>query len=111
MAIQAPVAVELGWFLVSNSGSLTEPPLSVLERYRRAVASPARPEDFSDASDRFLGDWQAQVDLSMIIGLLLRGFRKGLDAEAGVTLASGVSARDDLAWWCERAVTASARLR
>ena len=46
----------------------------------------------------------------MIVGLLLRGFRKGLDTEAGVTLASGVSARDDLAWWCERAVLASARL-
>ena len=45
-----------------------------------------------------------------IVGLLLRGFRKGLDTEAGVTLASGVQRADDLAWWCERAVAASARL-
>jgi hypothetical protein len=110
MTIQAPVAVELGWFLVSNSGSLPEPPETVLERYRRAVASPARPEDRPEASGRILQDWQAQVDLATIVGLLLRGFRKGLDAEAGVTLASGVSARDDLEWWCERAVAASARL-
>jgi Phosphotransferase enzyme family len=98
MTIVAPVALELGWFLVSNSGSLPEPPEGVLDRYR-AVAG---------AGD--LGDWDAQIDLAMIIGLLLRGFRKGLDTEAGATLASGVSAADDLAWWCDRAVTASARL-
>jgi hypothetical protein len=46
----------------------------------------------------------------MIVGLLLRGFRKGLDTEAGITLASGVPAREDLGWWCERAVAASSRL-
>jgi hypothetical protein len=98
MTIVAPVAVELGWFLVSNSGSLPEPPERVLQRYRDAA-----PADV-------VSDWEAQVDLAMIVGLLLRGFRKGLDTEAGVTLASRVSAADDLAWWCERAVAASARL-
>jgi hypothetical protein len=98
MTIVAPVAVELGWFLVSNSGSLPEPPERVLERYR-AVATP-----------EVVGDWDAQVDLATMVGLLLRGFRKGLDTEAGVTLASGVTAADDLAWWCERAIAASARL-
>ena len=51
----------------------------------------------------------AQVDLTWIVGLLLRGWRKGLDAEAGLRLASGVAAADDLAWWCERAVEAAAR--
>ena len=71
MTILAPVAVELGWFLVSNSGSLPEPPERVLERYR-AVAEPD-----------VVGDWDAQADLAMIVGLLLRGWRKGLDAEAG----------------------------
>ncbi len=54
-------------------------------------------------------NWDAQVDLSWIIGLLLRGRQKGLDAEAGTTLASGVTAVDDLAWWCERAVEAASR--
>jgi hypothetical protein len=100
MTIRAPVALELGWFLVSNSGSLPLAPDDVLERYRATAG-------FDPA---WLGDWDAQVDLAMIIGLLLRGFRKGLDTEAGVTLASGISAKDDLAWWCERAVAASARL-
>ncbi|MGK2851688.1 MAG: hypothetical protein ACSLFN_12355 [Candidatus Limnocylindrales bacterium] len=45
----------------------------------------------------------------MIIGLLLRGWRKGLDARAGARLASGIDAADDLAWWGERAVDAAGR--
>ena len=56
-----------------------------------------------------LGDWAAQVDLTWIVGLLLRGWRKGIDAEAGAVLASGVTAADDLAWWCDRAVEAAGR--
>jgi hypothetical protein len=111
MTIVAPIAVELGWFLVSNSGSLPEPPDRVLDRYRAALGSPLMPEALGDDGRLdLIGDWNAQVDLAMITGLLLRGFRKGLDTEAGVTLASGVSAADDLAWWCERALAASARL-
>jgi hypothetical protein len=111
MTIVAPVAVELGWFLVSNSGSLPEAPEHVLNRYRTAHERPNEHEAISDSGPpHLLGDWDLQVDLAMIVGLLLRGFRKGLDAEAGVTLASGISAQDDLAWWCERAVAASARL-
>ena len=112
MTIVAPVAVELGWFLVSNSGSLPEQPEAVLERYRRAASPPVEHEAIPEAAaeERVLGDWQRQVDLAMIVGLLLRGFRKGLDTEAGATLASGAPAKDDLAWWCERAVAASARL-
>jgi hypothetical protein len=50
------------------------------------------------------------VHAAILVGLLLRGWRKGLDAEAGITLASGVSAAEDLAWWCERAVEAANRL-
>ncbi|HEX5014509.1 MAG TPA: phosphotransferase [Candidatus Limnocylindrales bacterium] len=112
MTIVAPVAVELGWFLVSNSGSLPERPDRVLERYRRAASSVPEHEVIpgADREARVIGDWQLQIDLAMIVGLLLRGFRKGLDAEAGVTLASGESAVDDLAWWCDQAVAASARL-
>ncbi len=59
--------------------------------------------------DETVGDWDAQVDLGWIVGLLLRGWRKGLDAEASVTLASGVAAADDLAFWCERAADAARR--
>lgn len=112
MTIVAPIAVELGWFLVSNSGSLPEPPAEVLERYRRAALREPEHEAIPEAGAeaRVIGDWGLQVDLALIVGLLLRGFRKGLDTEAGVTLASGAPAADDLAWWCERAVLASARL-
>jgi hypothetical protein len=99
MTLVAPVAVELGWFLVSNSANLPLPPEVVLERYlasaRAAGSEPA--------------GWAEQVDLAWLIGLLLRGWRKGLDAEAGVMLPSGIGAADDLAWWSERAVEAAGR--
>jgi hypothetical protein len=136
MIALAPVAVELGWLLVSNSGALPEGPEAVLDRYLRAIRSvadtpvgPIRPFDplvgFTPAAiqaaigtdpeprfrtvERSLGDWELQADLGWIIGLLLRGWRKGLDAEAGAVLASGVRASDDFAWWCDRAVDAARR--
>jgi hypothetical protein len=97
MVMVAPVAIELGWFLVANVNALPLPPAAVLERYwsRRGP----------DATEQARED-----DLAMLVGLLLRGWRKGMDAEAGITLASGVSAADDLAWWSERAVEAAARV-
>jgi hypothetical protein len=98
MTLRAPVAVELGWMLVSNSASLPEVPVAVLETYRLRAA----PE--------VIGDWDAQVDLAWIVGLLLRGWRKGLDAESGTVLGSGVSGREDLEWWCQAAVEATRRL-
>jgi hypothetical protein len=136
MIALAPVAVELGWLLVSNSGALPERPEAVLERYWRAIQGlagtaigPIRPFDStvgfplaatqaavgSDPEPRFrtaersVGDWETQVDLAWIIGLLLRGWRKGLDTEAGAVLASGVPAADDLALWSDRAVDAATR--
>lgn len=97
MALVGPIAVELGWLLVSNVAALPIRPADVLERYRRVV------RDGGGAA------WQRQSDLAWVVGLLLRGWRKGMDAEAGVTLASGVPAGDDLAEWCERAVDAAGR--
>jgi aminoglycoside phosphotransferase (APT) family kinase protein len=94
MAMVAPAAIELGWFLVANVNALPLPPDAVLERYWRIRGRQPGRED----------------DLAILVGLLLRGWRKGFDAEAGLTLGSGVSARDDLAWWCERAVEAAARV-
>jgi thiamine kinase-like enzyme len=112
MTLRAPVAVELGWFLVSNSGSLPDPPEAVLDAYATALRWDSgrwglddEPNDF----DGLVGDWEAQVDLIWIVGLFLRGWRKGLDAEADITLASGVTARDDLAWWCAIALEAAER--
>lgn len=112
MTMRGPVAVELGWFLVSNSGSLPAAPDDVMRIYRAALewdsnrwGFGSEPHDFAGLA----GDWDLQRDLTWIIGLLLRGWRKGLDAQAGLVLPSGVSAADDLAWWCEQAVEASYR--
>jgi hypothetical protein len=127
-----PVAVELGWLIVSNSASLREPPDAVMTAYQAAAVRaageslamgrawihgpPVGPEMERDPDrlpprglDATLGDWDAQLDLTWIVGLLLRGWRKGLDAEAGAVLASGVPAGDDLDWWSARAVDAADR--
>ncbi len=117
LTLRAPVAVELGWFLVANTGSLAERPEPVLDAYRAELGRerlgrerPGRGSgpDVLDPDD-VVGDWAVQADLAWIVGLLLRGWRKGLDAEAGTGLPTGVSAADDLAWWCRRAVEAGER--
>jgi hypothetical protein len=123
----APVAVELAWLVVSNSASLPIEPDEVLVRYREIADRVARtslelgarwPEREAVGTPLILpprsleptiGDWDAQRDLVWIVGLLMRGWRKGLDAEAGIVLGSGVQAADDLAIWCERAVEAAGR--
>ena len=137
MTALAPVAVELGWALVTNSSLLPIQPDDLLDRYLAALQvvagtpvgtlRPFEPTQRFDtdileaalgsgagdavfrSSEATLGDWDRQRDLIWIIGLLLRGWRKGSDAEAGATLASGVAATEDLAWWCERAVEAATR--
>jgi thiamine kinase-like enzyme len=111
MTLRAPIAVELGWFLVSNSGSLPVEPEDALRRYRDALErDERRPWSTGPSSEvEVIGDWDLQGGLAWIVGLLLRGWRKGLDAEAGVVLPSGVTAAADLAWWCERATDAAER--
>jgi hypothetical protein len=37
---------------------------------------------------------------------LLRGWRKGLDTDAGIVYPSGLAAADDLAWWTSEAIAA-----
>jgi hypothetical protein len=128
----APVAVELGWMAVSNSASLPIDPEAFLARYREGAMAAAQDSMRLGASwlagspvgpeperipvalpprglEVTIGDWATQVDLAWIVGLLLRGWRKGLDAEARLVLGSGVSAGDDLAWWSRRAVEAAER--
>ena len=111
MTLRAPIAVEMGWFLVSNSGSLPVGPDEVMRRYNASVERDERRPWPMGQSAEFdvVGDWDLQRDLAWIVGLLLRGWRKGLDAEAGVRLPSRVSAADDLAWWSEQAVDAAYR--
>ena len=102
MVAVAPVAVELGWLAVSNSADLPIGFDALLARYRSALAHQAR-------GGAILGKWDAQLDLARIVGLLLRGWRKGLDAESAARLGSGASGRDDLAEWSAAAVEAAAR--
>jgi phosphotransferase family enzyme len=99
MVLRAPIAVELGWLLVSNVAAMPEPPDAVLDRYRGAAAT----------AGVDLADWETQLDLTWIVGLLLRGWRKGLDAEAGTPTGWGATGSDDLAWWSDRAVEAADR--
>jgi hypothetical protein len=106
----APVAIELGWFLVSNVASLPLPPGWVITRYRSKLS---RAISDAERDRRWVGGAELDDDdvhAAILVGLLLRGWRKGADAEAGVVHASGISAADDLAWWCERAVEAADRL-
>ena len=97
MTLVAPVAVELGWFLVCNVAGLPLPPDDVLERYR-AIAGLANDDV-----------WQTQRDLAVVTGLLLRGWRKGLDADVGLVTACGWSAAEDVAWWSREGPEAARR--
>lgn len=107
----APVAIELGWFLVANVSSLPRHPLEVLDRYRAHLAEASEALIRSEwLPEAFVTFDDASADAAILVGLLLRGWRKGGDAEAGVIHASGVSGADDLAWWCERAVEAADRI-
>ena len=72
-------------------------PVDVLERYRSVA--PVVPDD----------DWATARDLAMIVGPLLRGWRKGLDARDCAGLTSGINAAEDLRWWCDAALDAAGR--
>lgn len=119
MVSVAPVAVELGWFLVSNAPSLPIGPEAVLGRYRAAIEAAGGGAVIGLDSDSGTGPvsasavaddaWAVQVDLAILVGLLLRGWRKGLDAVSQARYPSGERATDDLAWWSARAVEAAAR--
>ena len=101
MVSLAPVAVELGWFLASNVACLPVEPEALLAAYRRTALA---------TGDRTVDEtWRVQVDLAWLVGLLLRGWRKGLDAAAGTVHPTGTTARDDLAAWCAAALGAADR--
>ena len=97
MTLVAPAPVELGWFLVANVAGLPLTPDAVLERYRIAAGKLADEQ------------WGALRDLTIVLGLVMRGWRKGLDAQAGLVLPHGPTAGDDLAWWSGEAVEAARR--
>jgi aminoglycoside phosphotransferase (APT) family kinase protein len=113
MVVLGPTALELGWLLVSNSAVLPLEPMEVLRRYRDSVGRYVGRRGVAEGAPRTLeeviGEPATHDDLAIIVGLVLRGWRKGLDAEAGLTLPAGVTAVDDLAWWSRRAVEAAER--
>jgi hypothetical protein len=110
MVMIAPIAIELGWFLVSNVASLPLRPEDVILRYRSKLGYAMADADDGDGSVGEVAFDEDGVDAAILVGLLLRAWRKGADAEAGIMLGSGVTAADDLAWWCERAVEAAGRI-
>ena len=90
MTLVAPPAVELGWFLAINSRRIPTSLDDVMRRYADAAAIPAALRARHDA-------------LTVLCGLLLRGWRKALDAEQGEPA--------ELQWWCERAEAAATYLK
>ncbi|HEY8171916.1 MAG TPA: phosphotransferase [Dehalococcoidia bacterium] len=81
MVMRGPRAVELGWFLAINSRSISISLDDVLGIYARHA--------------HLDGDQRARHEaLTAVCGLLLRGWRKALDA--------GERDGAELEWWCER---------
>ena len=85
MTLVAPAAVDLGWFLAINSRRLPVSLDDVMKRYAAAARIPQSLRERHDA-------------LTVLCGLLLRGWRKALDAGAGEP--------EELQWWCDRGANA-----
>jgi hypothetical protein len=90
MTLVAPPAIELGWFLAINSRRVPASLDEIMRRYAEAANMVPSQRERHDA-------------LTAVCGLLLRGWRKALDAEAGEP--------DELRWWCERVEAAAPLLR
>lgn len=83
LAVRGPACVELGWFIAANASRLEPSPQHVLELYADTGAFEAGPQHLHDA-------------MTALSGLLLRGWRKALDAETG-------AGAEEFGWWCELA--------
>jgi hypothetical protein len=86
MPMVAPAAIELGWFLAMNSRAL---PVSLDDAVAAYTAHSGMGSELRERHE----------SLTALCGLLIRGWRKGLDAEAGEPA--------ELRWWCERAASAA----
>ena len=84
MTIVAPVALELGWFLVSNSGSLPEPPELVLERYRKAAGAAV------------VGDWRPRSTWRRSLACCCAGSGKASTPKRASRSRPACPAADDL---------------
>lgn len=86
MTLLAPAAVDLGWFMAINSRRMTIQLDEVMSRYTDAASLAETHRSHHNA-------------MAVLCGLLLRGWRKALDAEDGEP--------EELRWWCERAEDAA----
>ena len=107
----APVAIELGWFLVSNVASLPLPPDEVIRRYRATlgVVDLGCGATTVDGLAVVSSTRTASTPRSSSVCCCVAGARAPTP-QRGSRSRPGVSAADDLAWWCERAVEAADRL-
>jgi hypothetical protein len=95
LAARAPVAVEMAWFLSVNSSRLPWTLDETIDRYARMLEAALGAARFEAAW------WERQRAAIAVCGLLMYGWGKALDAEAGRP--------DELRWWCDGAV-AGARM-
>jgi hypothetical protein len=86
MTLIAPAAVDLGWFLAINSRRMPIPLDEVMALYERTAT----------ISPEHLPRHRATT---VLCGLLLRGWRKAIDADEGEP--------DELRWWCEAVADAA----
>jgi hypothetical protein len=96
MVMRTAVSVDIAWFLAVNSSLLPDPLDDVLERYAGHLERALGAGRFAAAA------WPAQRHAIMLMGLLMYGWGKAPDAEAGRP--------EELRWWCEGAVEAARAL-
>jgi Phosphotransferase enzyme family len=83
---RAPVCAEVAWFLAVNSSRLPWSLDETIERYRARLAHALGPERWAAT------DWPSQRAAMFVVGLMLYGWGKALDADAGRP--------EELRWWC-----------
>lgn len=86
MTLIAPAAVDLGWFLAINSRRMALSLDDVMALYDRTPGTPQT-------------DVGRHRAMTVLCGLLLRGWRKAIDAEEGEPA--------ELRWWCAQAEAAA----
>lgn len=86
MVMNAPAAIDLGWFLAMNSKAL---PISLDEAISQYSS-------ISSIDKDLIGHHNS---LTVLCGLMIRGWRKALDAKKGEAA--------EFKWWCEQALHAS----
>ncbi len=101
--LAGPPAVDLSWYLAVNCTRLPMSKEDTITRYRRCLE--ARLGRQLDEQQ-----WQAQLELGLLGSFLQLGWSKALGAAHGNTEAVRQRERNEIAWWCERTLSAIDRL-